>query len=160
MARDATKAPRPTRGSPFAARTLAAGCLACVVSCGGAGSGGGSGASVGTFSAIYPMLFPADTAAKCNSCHSMPASDVSNGRLHMGTDKATAYAALVGPTAAGSKCTGQPLVVANQPDMSLLLQKLTNTPPCGERMPLGGAPLSEAQLEMVRTWIADGAKDD
>jgi hypothetical protein len=128
----------------------------CAIGCGD----GGNAAPIGTFSAIYPMLFPADTNAKCNSCHSMPASDVSNGRLHMGTDKATAYASLVGQASTGSKCKGQTLVVPNQPDMSLLLQKVMDTPPCGERMPLGGPPLSDAQRDMVRSWIADGAKDD
>jgi hypothetical protein len=114
----------------------------------------------GTFSAIYPMLFPADTGPKCNFCHSMPASDVSNGKLHLGMDRHTAYAALVGQTAIGIKCMGRSLVVAGQPDMSLLVQKFSDNPPCGERMPQGGAPIPDEQIEMVRGWIAAGAKDD
>jgi hypothetical protein len=126
------------------------------------GNDGGAAMAVtgAKFSEIYPALFPSLTNPRCDSCHVMPASEVSNGKLHMGMDKATAYAALVGKTAMGKKCIGRPLVTPGQPEQSLLLQKLGPTPPCGSRMPIGGAPISDAQLEMVRSWIAAGAKND
>ncbi len=113
-----------------------------------------------TFSDIYPLIFPVTTKAQCNFCHGLPANDKSNGKLSMGMDKATAYAALVGKTSSSSMCSGKALVVAGQPDSSLFLQKLDTTPPCGGHMPLGGDALPAAQLDMVRTWIAAGAKDD
>src|SRR5262249_49031471 len=112
------------------------------------------------FSTIYALLFPTNTNARCNFCHSMPASDPSNGRLSMGMDQDAAYAALVGKSSASSKCMGRPLVVAGRPEMSLLHQKLSETVPGGGRMPIGGKPLSEGQLAMIRGWIAAGATND
>ena len=144
---------RGARGLAFASLLAASGCSS-------AGTSPTADPPGATFSAVYPMLFPADTAPKCNFCHSMPASDISNGLLHLGTDKETAYVALVGKAALGSKCKDRPLVVAGQPDMSLLVQKFAANPPCGEQMPQGGAPLTDAQVEQVRSWIAAGAKDD
>jgi hypothetical protein len=113
-----------------------------------------------TFTELYDMLFPMTTNARCVACHSMPANDIANGNLQMGSDKAAAYAALVGRMSTSTRCMNRPLVMPSQPDMSLLLQKLTAAPPCGSRMPLGGNALTEAQLAKVRSWIAAGAKDD
>jgi hypothetical protein len=114
------------------------------------------------FSEIYAAIFPAKSAAKCNFCHSQPSSDISNGKLHTGDegDVEAAYAALVGPTSVSKGCTGHPLVVPGKPEESLLYVKLTATPPCGARMPFGNGALPEAQIEMVRSWIAAGAHDD
>jgi hypothetical protein len=165
------------------ARLLA--CLVCVslasVGCpgndatpiGAAGSGGGvagnTAASAGSagsstpavsFSAIYAMIFPMSTNARCNACHGMPANDITNGNLHMGMDQATAYSALMGTTSTSSMCGAKAYVVPGQPDLSLLFQKLSPTPPCGSRMPLGGSAFSAAQLDMIRSWIAGGAKND
>jgi hypothetical protein len=128
----------------------------------GAGAAGASApvAAATSFSEIYDMLFPMPTNARCNACHALPANDVSNGNLQMGADKASAYAALVGKTSMSTRCMSKPLVVAGQPDMSLLLQKLSPTVSCGSRMPLGGNTLSDLQLEMIRSWITAGAKDD
>jgi hypothetical protein len=131
--------------------------LAALPSCSSSSS---APAEPGTFSTIYPLLFPVSTNARCNFCHGLPANETSNGKLFMGTDKATAYAALVGKTSLGAKCPDKPLVVPNDPAGSLFFQKLTAAPPCGSRMPLGGVPLSSDQIEMVRSWIAAGAKDD
>jgi hypothetical protein len=123
-------------------------------------TGGSGGSSTATFSDIYPMLFPATTDPRCNVCHSMPASNASNGSLSMGMDQASAYAALVGKTSKSIMCMGMPLVVPNQPQASLFLAKLSATPPCGGRMPNGSKPLSDAQIRMIHDWIAAGAKDD
>jgi hypothetical protein len=113
-----------------------------------------------TFTQVYDMLFPMTTNARCVACHSMPPNDIANGNLQMGSDKAAAYAALMGHMSTSSRCMNRALVVPNNPDESLLVQKLSATPPCGSRMPLGGNVLSEAQMAMVRGWIAAGAKND
>lgn len=113
-----------------------------------------------TFTELYSMLFPMTTNARCVACHSMPANDIANGNLQMGSDKAAAYAALVGRASTSTRCMNRPLVMPFQPDMSLLLLKLGATPPCGSRMPLGGNALTEEQLAKVRSWITAGAKDD
>lgn len=139
-----------------ALRTLLVALAAVVCSCSSAST---TPAPTGTFSAIYPLIFPVTTRAQCNFCHSLPPNDKSNGKLSMGEDKATAYAALMGKTSTSSKCRGKQYIVPGNPDASLFLQKLAS-PPCGGHMPLGGDPLPDDQLEMVRTWIAAGAKDD
>jgi hypothetical protein len=113
-----------------------------------------------TFSAVYEMMFPMQTNARCNACHANPANDVGNGNLQMGMDKATAYAALVGKTSTSSRCMNRPLVMPNKPDQSLFYIKLVPNPPCGVRMPNGGNAFTEEQLGMVRSWIAGGAKND
>ncbi|HVW24934.1 MAG TPA: hypothetical protein VHC69_06160 [Polyangiaceae bacterium] len=148
------------------------GAMACAVVIGSVGACGCGGdatstqmtapstSPAATFSQIYAMAFPSMTAPRCEFCHSMPPSDVGNGKLHLGTDQQTAYAALVGQTSMSARCGGHPLVVPNQPEMSLLYLKLSPNPPCGSRMPLGGTPFTDAQLEMVRSWIAAGAPND
>lgn len=123
------------------------------------GSGSSPPAETGTWSAIYPAIFPQTTKAQCSFCHGLPPNEKSNGKLSVGTDHASAYAALVGPSSVSLKCSGRPFVVPGSPDESLLLLKVT-TPPCGDHMPLGGSPLTGEQVEMIRSWIAAGAKDD
>jgi mono/diheme cytochrome c family protein len=45
-----------------------------------------------------------------------------------------------------------------RPDESYLMEKITSdSPAVGQRMPLGGNPLSNADIENVRTWILGGA---
>jgi mono/diheme cytochrome c family protein len=52
-------------------------------------------------------------------------------------------------------------VRASEPDSSYILQKISSdTPKFGSRMPLGGPDLSESQIETIRTWIAQGARDN
>ena len=134
-----------------AATLLIAGLLLC---------GCGSAGPPATFTEIYPLIFPREVKAQCNFCHALPANDISNGLLSMGTDQATAYAALVGVKSTSSKCGGRTLVTPSQPDASLFYQKLGASPPCGGHMPLGGDPLTAEQLDMVKTWIEAGAKND
>ena len=111
-----------------------------------------------TFQEVYPVLFPVETRAQCNFCHALPANDKSNGLLSMGMDEPTAFAALKTMGSAGSHCgTGWRLIVPYDPDASLLLQKLSATPPCGDRMPLGGSALSADDLALVELWIGHGA---
>lgn len=119
-----------------------------------------NGGAPGTFRGVYAMLFPTMTNARCNFCHSMPPTDVSNGHLYMGNDQGAAFAALVGQTSVSAKCMGRPLVLANHPESSLFFEKLAGSPPCGDRMPLGGAALSATQLRMIESWIANGANND
>jgi hypothetical protein len=50
---------------------------------------------------------------------------------------------------------------AGQPDASYVIHKLQGTHRTvggsGERMPLGSAPLSQAQIDLIRSWVANGA---
>lgn len=117
-------------------------------------------APAATFTEVYEMLFPRVTNAHCDMCHGLPPFDLSNGNLTTGTDKASTYAALVGKSSTSSMCQGRVLVDPSHPETSLLLQKLEPNPPCGLRMPNGGATLTNTQIELVRSWIAAGAANN
>jgi mono/diheme cytochrome c family protein len=139
-------------------RFLLPGLLLVIAGCGPVSATPDAGPA--TFTQIYAELFPVHQRAQCNYCHSNPPNNLSNGNLSMGSDKAAAYAALVGKMSAGTKCAGHSLVVPGHPEESLLYLKSQEPPPCGGRMPLGGDQLTDTQLEMVRTWIAAGALDN
>ena len=52
-------------------------------------------------------------------------------------------------------------VVAGDPDSSLAyLKVITDTPPVGARMPLSSPALSQAEQDLLRTWIEEGAEDN
>jgi hypothetical protein len=63
----------------------------------------------------------------------------------------------------GMKCapTGMLRVDPGHPENSILLDKLMDTPLCGARMPMGkdAVMVSAEHLELVRAWIAQGAKE-
>ncbi len=90
----------------------------------------------------------------CVMCH-IPG--VANGEMIL--EEGDAFKALVNAKATGAK--GQLRVVPGQPDQSYLLRKLKGTHKdvngAGERMPMGGAQVSDATLATIAQWIADGA---
>ncbi len=52
-------------------------------------------------------------------------------------------------------------VVPGDSSASLLFLKVSsNPPPVGSRMPLGGAPLSDADIALIRDWIDQGAANN
>jgi hypothetical protein len=55
--------------------------------------------------------------------------------------------------APGNNCVGV-LADPADPESSLLYSKLVATPTCGARMPLGGEPLNEDELDCMRDWIS------
>lgn len=57
--------------------------------------------------------------------------------------------------------TGTRIVVPGNPCESLLVQKLGLAPPFGARMPYNGPPyFSAEELQLVRDWIAEGARNN
>ncbi len=87
----------------------------------------------------------------CTACH-VGASAPQGLRL----DEANSYAMLVG--VASAEAPSLQRVKAGDPDNSYLIQKLEGTAAVGGRMPLGGTPLTQADIAMIRQWIADGAQ--
>jgi hypothetical protein len=149
--------------------------LGCGSSSGGSDASalsGGSAASAGsaapapppaptaTFTEVYAMIFPRTTNAHCDMCHGLPPFEQSNGSFSTGFDRASTYASMVGKASTSGACQGRVFVVPGKPEQSLLLQKVLPDPPCGIRMPNGGAPLTDAQNELIRSWITAGALDD
>lgn len=68
-----------------------------------------------------------------------------------------AYAELVG--IASSQDAGLMRVNPGNPDDSYLIRKLEGTASSGQQMP-PGAPLAQAEIDVIRQWITDGAVDD
>ena len=90
---------------------------------------------------VQPLL-----AKRCFSCHG---PDLSESGLALHDGKLA-----LAPTDSGA-----PAIVPGDPDDSLLTQRIMSTDE-GERMPPEGDALSEAEVALLRDWIAEGAKFD
>lgn len=89
------------------------------------------------------------------SCH-LPSSRVTVGIQVGGLDLGS-YSAL----RRGGKSGRDAIVVPGDPCASLLVQKTSNAPPSGARMPSDGPPyLSPSEHQLLRDWIAEGAHAD
>ncbi len=97
---------------------------------------------VSFFKDVRPVL-----TANCSGCH-QPAK--ASGKIVL-----TSHAALLAAVK-----NDEPILVAGQPDESRLLDVLVPHDGKPPKMPKGRTPLSEKQVELVRRWIAEGAKDD
>jgi hypothetical protein len=122
----------------------------------------GAGQATASFTKVYSDVIVGSGCLAGIACHSQPA-----GNLRMG-DQMSAYMALVGVMAMGTNTmggmtncvdSGLMRVKAGDPDGSLLVQKLSGTPPCGIAMPPGGMVKAE-NLTLLRTWIQNGANND
>jgi polyvinyl alcohol dehydrogenase (cytochrome) len=122
---------------------------------GGGGTGDGGSGLAPTFTNVYTqVLLPAGCAGPF--CHG---GEAGNFRI---TTQAETYANLVGVQASGASCgtSGLARVVAGNPDASLLLNKVSSlTPACGASMP-PGQQLPQAQIDLIRAWIAAGAPNN
>ncbi len=53
-----------------------------------------------------------------------------------------------------------PAIVPGKADSSNLIKKLSPNPPFGDRMPQGGPYLPDSTIQIIRTWINQGAKNN
>ncbi len=88
-------------------------------------------------------ILPVLTRSGCVGCHGG-----TNG-LHVNTVAGLLAGGLHGPA-----------IVPGKPDSSNIVKKISPNPPFGVRMPQGGPYLSDADIQLIRTWIAEGAKDN
>jgi hypothetical protein len=65
---------------------------------------------------------------------------------------------LVGVTATRGPCAGDIRVQPSNPTISALIKRLEGT--CGTRMPIGAPQLSSGQLQLIREWIGQGARNN
>ena len=87
-----------------------------------------------------------------SGCH---ATDSASGGMIL--DAGQSYANLV--NVASSEVAPDKRVVPGNSAASYIIEKLTHTAPrSGDRMPLGGDPLPDDQLNLIKTWIDEGAK--
>lgn len=120
-----------------------------------AGSALDSPAATATFTQVYTMILQ----PTCSPCHH-PGGE---GSFQDFSSQSSAYAALVGVKASGPSCgiSGETRVVAGDASQSLIFQKVSEpSPPCGSQMPLGGPPLTGAQVTLIADWINGGATND
>lgn len=96
----------------------------------------------------FEMLRDIVFRAQC-SCH-VEAGGI--GRSEGGLDLDD-YDALM----AGGRNSPATAIVPGDPCASVLVQKLTNTPPFGARMPFRGFQLPAPAQQMITDWIAEGA---
>jgi hypothetical protein len=110
---------------------------------------GGAAPGEATFTAVRDeILVP---SCGFSSCHG-----TATGELLI--DATGTWEALVDVPSAAAP--GEVLVVPGDPDGSYLVKKLEGAPGiAGLRMPQGGQ-LDDADLELIREWIARGAADD
>lgn len=86
----------------------------------------------------------------CTTCHSGAAAP-----LGLRLDAGNAYASLV--NVASAEVGSLRRVLPGDPSNSYLVQKIEGRAAVGARMPLGGPALSQANIDLVRGWIAAGA---
>lgn len=151
-----TVTPTPRASHNAITLLLVAGCLS---ACGGSGGGGTSSAPPlpppstfdPTFSDIQASIFTISCAT--SGCHS--GAGAPQG---LQLDAANSFANLVGVTS--NEDANFLRVAPGDPDNSYLIQKLEGTASVGGQMPLGGTPLDQGVIDIVRQWISDGAIDD
>jgi len=92
--------------------------------------------------------------SKCVSCHAKP-SGSAWGTTQLSLEESLAWDSLVNiPARLAPRARPMKRVWPGLPDSSFLYLKIT-TPPSGGgvKMPASGAPLTQAQLDIVKTWI-------
>ena len=141
-----------TRGHAF----LASGVLMSMLT--GCSGGDGSGLQAppppplaATFSSIQAnVLTPTCATAGCHSGAGSPQG--------LNLEGTVSYDLLV--NRASGEVPALLRVAPADPDNSYLVQKLEGTAAVGAQMPLGGQPLAQTTIDVIRQWIIDGAVDD
>jgi len=103
------------------------------------------------YSEIQANVFTPTCAA--SGCH------IGIGAPHgLRLDPASSYGLLV--SVRSEQSPGMFLVAPGDPGSSYLIDKLEGTASFGNQMPLGSAPLSQAEIDVISLWILQGAVDD
>ena len=117
----------------------------------GSGAGGPTAPPVVSFANQIQPIFNAN----CIVCHTR--GGFADAIMHLNADES--FAALVGQPSVQD--ASLPRVVPADSSASLLFLKVSSdSPPVGSRMPLGGAPLSQADIALIRDWIDQGAPNN
>jgi len=103
--------------------------------------GGGSDAGASACGSTAAML-----KAKCGGCHS--AADPVGG-IDLASD---GVAARLKDAPSSAACEGFSQIDSKDPGQSLIYLKVTDTPPCAPRMPIG-TPLSDTEQACLLEWL-------
>ncbi|MBS1201103.1 MAG: hypothetical protein H6R27_1781 [Proteobacteria bacterium] len=107
----------------------------------------------GSENALYREIQDTVFTPICVACH-----QGGNAPLGLRLDAASSYAMLVGVTSVQAPSLLR--VEPGNPDSSYLVRKIEGTAATGGRMPLGGPPLPQDRIDLIREWIATGASAD
>lgn len=139
-------------------KTIAITGAAAALSACGSGDGGGGGDDGGaggtgptTLEPDFESILTEVLEPLCTACHIGATAP-----LGLRLDAANAYALLVGVSS-----VQQPSLLRvdpGNPDDSYLIRKLEGTAAVGGQMPLDGEPLPQADIDVIRQWILDGAQ--
>lgn len=103
---------------------------------------------------ILPLFQRSGSAGGC-TCH-QPSNRSTPGIDQSGLSLLS-YATL----RRGGNTSHENIVVPGEPCSSVIVQKVSNAPPTGSRMPPGGPPfMTPAEITLLRDWIAEGAHDN
>lgn len=150
----------------YAAVVVRAAVLAITVTaCGGGGGGGGGGLNA-SFTSIWENVFAVNCVSACHQPGGIGYDQTGSG-LDLSTRDA-AYDSLVNVDAFEAGCGltfDQPCgkrVEPGNPDGSYLIHKLEGTDVSFNtgQMPLNKPPLDQAQIDVIREWILNGALND
>jgi hypothetical protein len=101
---------------------------------------------------LRPMMNSEDFGCGCHTPTNGTPSGIQLGGLNLGSYQSLRQ---------GGRTSGSQIIVEGDPCSSVLIQKLSDTPGFGSRMPLDGEPYwSDEQLQMMHDWIAEGAQDN
>jgi hypothetical protein len=91
----------------------------------------------------------------CSDCHS------SGGANPIGVRVSGLSLGSYSSLRSGGDESGTDIVVPGMPCASILVQKVSEAPPFGARMPLDGPPfLTADEVQLIADWIAEGADND
>lgn len=138
----------------------------------GSGAGGGSVQEVSLRDDLVPLM---DRSCALSACHTNDSYVYPKLGPSKDTPASTTHGALL--THTSHLAPERTVVVAGDPQKSTLINKLTGTwaglaceadKACGSKMPpppvvgeeAKAPPLSEAEIDLFRRWIAEGAKDN
>ena len=103
---------------------------------------------------LRPLMNRSGGMAGCG-CHTPTngtPSGISLGGLNLGSYESLRQ---------GGRTSGSEIIVEGDPCSSILIQKLTDTPGFGSRMPLDGEPyLTDEEIQLFHDWVAEGAQDN
>lgn len=116
-------------------------------------NGGDTGRTVKADPSFAADIYEIFTRRGCTAslCHGG-----GQGGLTM-TSASDTYDQLVG---VASPSSGEVRVVPGSAAESYLVKKLEGTASVGDRMPLGGSPLDDTDLQNIKNWINEGAENN
>lgn len=126
---------------------ICAALAACGSGDGFVGAGGAGGPLAPNFDSIQANVFE----PLCEFCHAG-----ANAPAGLRLDAANSYALLVG--IASIEQPNIQRVAPGDPNNSYLIQKLEGTAAVGQRMPAGLPAVPQADINVIRQWITDGAQ--